>query len=212
LRHPADGGVRRPAAGQSRRGRRPLYRRSRIRVGPHHQTGQRRWHLDGGSGDGRARPSRLAEAGRARSAQRVRATHPAQPPAGGDPYANFISNHVPWDWSLSSGYLYPPAFAVTLIPLTWVGNDLAVRIWLFVIQAAVLASLVIVYRVIGAPRRAELLAVVAVLTTFSPLANSVYAGAMNSLLLLLLAGGWACWQRRQDLAGGVLVGTAAIFK
>src|SRR5207302_1306490 len=60
---------------------------------------------------------------------------------GGDPYANFIRNHVPWDWSLSSGYLYPPAFAVTLIPLTWVSNDLAVRIWLFLIQAAVLTSL-----------------------------------------------------------------------
>src|SRR5947207_4264062 len=132
--------------------------------------------------------------------------------AGGDPYANFISNHVPWDWSLSSGYLYPPAFAVTLIPLAWVGNDLAVRIWLFVCQAAVLASLVIVYRVIGAPRRAELLAVFAVLTTFFPLANSVFAGAMNSVLLLLLTGAWACWQRRQDIAGGVLVGAAAIFK
>jgi len=131
---------------------------------------------------------------------------------GGDPYANFIRNHVPWDWSLSSGYLYPPAFAVTLIPLTWVSNDLAVRIWLFLIQAAVLASLVIIYRVIGWPRRAELLAVVAVLTTFFPLANTVYAGAMNSLLLLLLTGSWACWQRRQDIATGALVGIAAIFK
>src|SRR2546427_4323509 len=131
--------------------------------------------------------------------------------SGGDPYANFIRNHVPWDWSLSSGYLYPPAFAITLIPLTWVSNDFAVRIWLFLIQAAVPASLVIVYRVIGTPRRAELLGVVAVLTTFFPLANSVFAGAMNSFLLLLLTGGWACWQRRQDIAGGVLVGIAAIF-
>ena len=131
---------------------------------------------------------------------------------GGDPYANFIHNHVPWDWSLSSGYLYPPAFAVTLIPLTWVSNDLAVRIWLFLIQAAVLASLVIIYRVIGWPRRAELLAVVAVLTTFFPLANTVYAGAMNSLLLLLLTGSWACWQHRRDIATGALVGIAAIFK
>ncbi|HLB77934.1 MAG TPA: glycosyltransferase family 87 protein [Candidatus Dormibacteraeota bacterium] len=131
---------------------------------------------------------------------------------GGDPYANFIRNHVPWDWSLSSGYLYPPAFAITLIPLTWVSNDFAVRIWLFLIQAAVPASLVIVYRVIGTPRRAELLGVVAVLTTFFPLANSVFAGAMNSLLLLLLTGAWACWRRRQDLAGGVLVGIATIFK
>ncbi|TME25466.1 MAG: DUF2029 domain-containing protein [Chloroflexi bacterium] len=131
---------------------------------------------------------------------------------GGDPYADFIRNHVPWDWSLSSGYLYPPAFAVTLIPLTWISNDLAVRIWLFVIQAAVLASLVIIYRVIGSPRRAEMLAVVAVLTTFFPLANTVFAGTMNSLLLLLLTGAWACWLRRRDVVSGALVGIAAIFK
>jgi hypothetical protein len=131
---------------------------------------------------------------------------------GGDPYADFIRSHVPWDWSLSSGYLYPPAFAVTLIPLTWVSNDLAVRIWLLLIQAAVLASLLIVYRVIGRPRRAELLAMVAVLATFFPLANTVLAGTMNSLLLLLLAAAWACWLRRRDAATGVLIGAAAIFK
>ncbi len=131
---------------------------------------------------------------------------------GGDPYANFVRNHVPWDWSLSSGYLYPPAFAVILIPLTWISNDLAVRIWLFLIQAAVLASLLIIYRVIGRPSRAELLALVAVLTTFFPLANTVLAGTMNSLLLLLLTGAWASWHRRRDVAGGVLVGAAAVFK
>jgi hypothetical protein len=132
--------------------------------------------------------------------------------SGGDPYANFVRNHVPWDWSLSSGYLYPPAFAVTLIPLTWVSNDLAVRIWLLLIQAAVLASLLIIYRAIGRPSRSELLALVGVLTTFFPLANTVLAGTMNSLLLLLLTAAWACWLRRRDVAGGVLVGTAAIFK
>src|SRR6266446_5819918 len=132
--------------------------------------------------------------------------------SGGDPYANFIRNHVPWDWSLSSGYLYPPAFAVTLIPLTWVSNDLAVRIWLFLIQAAVVASLLIVYRMIGKPRRAELLALVAVLTTFFPLANTVLAGTMNSLLLLLLTAAWARWLRRRDATGGVLIGVAAVFK
>jgi len=132
--------------------------------------------------------------------------------SGGDPYANFIRNHVPWDWSLSSGYLYPPAFAVFLIPLTWVSNDLAVRIWLVLIQAAVAASLLIVYAVIGRPRRSELLCLAAVLTTFFPLANTVLTGSMNTLLLLLLTGAWACWQRRQDVRSGVLVGVAAVFK
>jgi hypothetical protein len=51
-----------------------------------------------------------------------------------------------------------------------------------------------------------------VLTTFIPLANTVLAGTMNSLLLLLLTGAWACWLRRRDAASGVLVGAAAIFK
>jgi hypothetical protein len=132
--------------------------------------------------------------------------------SGGDPYANFIRSHVPWDWSLSSGYLYPPAFAVILIPLTWVPNDLAVRIWLLVIQAAVAASLLIVYRVIGRPRRGELLCLAAVMTTFFPLSSTVLTGSMNSLLLLLLTGAWAGWQRRKDVLSGVLVGGAAVFK
>jgi hypothetical protein len=131
---------------------------------------------------------------------------------GGDPYANFVRNHVPWDWSLSSGYLYPPAFAVFLIPLTWVSNDLAVRIWLVLIQAAVAASLLIVYGAIGRPRRGELLCLAAVMTTFFPLASSVLTGTMNSLLLLLLTGAWATWQRRQDVRSGVLIGAAAVFK
>lgn len=132
--------------------------------------------------------------------------------SGGDPYANFVRNHVPWDWSLSSGYLYPPAFAVFLIPLTWVQNDLSVRIWLVLIQAAIAASLLIIYAVIGRPRRAELLCLAAVMTTFFPLASSVLTGTMNSLLLLLLTGAWATWQQRKDVVSGVLVGSAAVFK
>jgi hypothetical protein len=132
--------------------------------------------------------------------------------SGGDPYANFISNHVKGDWSLSSGYLYPPAFAVFLVPLTWVQNDLAVRIWLLLIQGCVAASLLIVYAVIGRPRRGEVLCVAAVMTTFFPLASSVLTGTMNSLLLLLLTGAWACWQRRKDVRSGIFIGAAAVFK
>src|SRR5207245_29153 len=79
-------------------------------------------------------------------------------------------------------------------------------------QAAVLASLVMIYRSIGVPRRAEVLAVVAVLTTFFPLANTVLAGTMNSILLLLLTAGWAGWLRRRDVLTGALVGVAAVFK
>jgi len=131
---------------------------------------------------------------------------------GGDPYGDFTRTHVPWDWSLNSGYIYPAIFAAVLVPLTWIGNDLAVRIWLLLIQAAVVASVVIVYWRIGRPKRAEVLALVAVLSTFFPLINTMWTGAMNAILLLLLTAAWAGWSRGRDATSGVLVGVAALFK
>ncbi|HEY9286394.1 MAG TPA: glycosyltransferase family 87 protein [Candidatus Dormibacteraeota bacterium] len=130
----------------------------------------------------------------------------------GDPYANFIRTRVPWDWSLNSGYIYPPAFAATLVPLTWISNDLAVRIWLLLIEVAVVVSLLIMYRSIGLPSRTELLALVAVLVTFFPLINSAMTGTMNALILLLLTGAWAAWRSRRDRASGVTIAVAAVFK
>lgn len=132
--------------------------------------------------------------------------------SGGDPYAAFIHTRVPWDWSLSSGYVYPPLFAAILVPLTWVSNDLAVRIWLVLMQLAVLASLVLIYRRIGPPSRGELLCLVAVLATFFPLISSALTGTMNALLLLLLTAAWSAWLARRDVPSGVLTGVAAVFK
>jgi hypothetical protein len=131
---------------------------------------------------------------------------------GGDPYADLIRTHVPWDWSLNSGYVYPPAFAALLIPFTFIGNDPAVRMWLLLIQAAVVASLLIVYAMVGRPSRRELLCLVAVTTTFLPLAASVWTGAMNSILLLMLTVAWALWLKRRDSSSGAMIGLAAVFK
>ncbi|HET9849896.1 MAG TPA: glycosyltransferase family 87 protein [Candidatus Dormibacteraeota bacterium] len=131
---------------------------------------------------------------------------------GGDPYAAYAHTHVAWDWSLSSGYLYPPVFAAFLLPLTLISNDLAVRLWLVLMQLAVIASLLIIYRTIGRPSRGELLGLVAVLTTFFPLISSALTGSMNALLLLLLTGAWAAWHARRDAASGVLTGIGAVFK
>ena len=131
---------------------------------------------------------------------------------GGNPYGDFLRNHLPWDWSLSSGYLYPPAFAALLIPLTWLPGDIAVRLWLLLIQGMVLGSLLVIYAVIGRPSRREFLALTAVVTSFFPLAASVWTGAMNTLLLFLLTLAWAFWLRRRDLLAGGLIGAAAVFK
>lgn len=131
---------------------------------------------------------------------------------GGNPYGDFLRNHLPWDWSLSSGYLYPPAFAALLIPLTWLPADTAVRLWLLLIQGMVLASIAVVYATIGRPSRQEALALTAVVTSFFPLAASVWTGAMNTVLLFLLTLAWAAWLRRRDVAAGALIGAGAVFK
>ena len=131
---------------------------------------------------------------------------------GGDPYGAFLHTHVPWDWSLSSGYVYPPFFAAILLPLTWLSNDLAVRIWLLLMQVAVIASVAIIYRRIGWPSRGELVGLLAVLVTFFPLISSALTGTMNAVLLLLMTGAWAAWAARRDVASGVLTGIAAVFK
>ncbi len=132
--------------------------------------------------------------------------------SGRDPYADFERTHVPWDWTLSSGYIYPPAFAGALVPLTWIPTDLAVRLWLVLLQAMVVASLLIVYRAIGRPGRGELLCMAAVTTTFFPLAANLYAGAVNPALLVLLTAAWAAWRRHRDVGSGALLAAAAVIK
>lgn len=131
---------------------------------------------------------------------------------GGDPYASFDRTHVPWDWTLSSGYLYPPAFAAILAPLTVIPNGLAVRIWLLLMLGMMVGSLGIVYRVLGPPRGSELLSIVLIFVTSYPVTATLLTGAMNPVLLLLLALAWAAWMRRQDVAAGSVVGAAIAIK
>ena len=131
---------------------------------------------------------------------------------GGDPYADFERTHVPWDWTLSSGYLYPPAFAALLAPFTVIPDGLAVRAWLLIMLACMVGSLAIVYRVLGPPRLPELFCMVLVFVTFFPVTATLMTGAMNPVLLLLLTLSWAAWLRRRDLAAGSALGAAIAVK
>src|SRR5438094_855927 len=66
------------------------------------------------------------------------------------------------------------------------------------------------------PGQVALSALIGILLAFYAgrflLPNTVLAGTMNSVLLLLLTAGWASWLRRRDVVTGALVGVAAIFK
>lgn len=131
---------------------------------------------------------------------------------GGDPYADFDRTHTQQDWTLSSGYLYPPAFAALLAPFTVVPNGLAVRMWLLLMLAMILGSLVLVYRMLGPPGPAEALCMVLILVTFFPVTATLLTGAMNPVLLLLLTLAWAAWLRRRDAVAGGVVGAAIVIK
>jgi hypothetical protein len=131
---------------------------------------------------------------------------------GGDPYTDFYRTHVPWDWTLSSGYLYPPAFAASLAPLTVLPNALVVRAWLLLMLALMVGSLAMVYRVLGPPRLAELLCLAVIMVTFFPVTATLLTGAMNPVLLLLLTLTWAAWLRRRDTISGVALGAAIAIK
>lgn len=131
---------------------------------------------------------------------------------GGDPYADFERTHVPWDWTLSSGYLYPPAFAALLAPFTVLPNELVVRVWLLVMLAMMIGSLAIVYRVLGPPRAGELLCLVLLTITFLPVTATLQTGAMNPVLLLLLTLAWAAWLEARDGMAGAAIGSAIAIK
>jgi hypothetical protein len=131
---------------------------------------------------------------------------------GGDPYADFDRTHTQQDWTLSSGYLYPPAFAALLAPFTVIPNGLAVRVWLLLMLAMIVGSLVLVYRVLGPPGPAEALCLVLILTTFFPVAATLLTGAMNPVLLLLVTVAWAAWLRRRDTVAGAALGASIVIK
>jgi hypothetical protein len=131
---------------------------------------------------------------------------------GGDPYADFDRTHTKQDWTLSSGYLYPPAFAALLAPFTVIPNGLAVRIWLLLMLAMIIGSLVLVYRMLGPPGPAEALCLLFILVTFFPVTATLLTGAMNPVLLLLVTVTWAAWLRRRDTVAGAALGASIVIK
>jgi hypothetical protein len=123
-----------------------------------------------------------------------------------------------WWWSNTHGqgaYLYPPLFAVALVPLTWLSNQAAGAIWLVVLSLAVVGFILAMVHVLQRPLRLETAALVAIPVLAGaregPI-SSIQFGQPDILLLLLLTlSVWAALRQR-DIAAGVLLGLAVCVK
>lgn len=130
--------------------------------------------------------------------------------AGGDPYENRAvdaaaqAEHVR---KSVNPYFYPPPFLLTV---AWVGPvslQTGYELWFALNEALLLVALAIGVRSFGVP----MWGVAALLWTWSPIPDNAWMGQANLLALVPALAGLAVAQRR-PLAGGVLVGTAAMLK
>lgn len=112
-------------------------------------------------------------------------------------------------------FVYPPFFAILLIPLSYLSYNAAWWVFTFLSHAAYFASLAFIIRLLR--RDDEPLAcwwgfLLTLSAAFFPLMKSYSAGQMNTFMLLAIT--WAAWEasRRRDLRVGVILGLGAAVK
>lgn len=112
-------------------------------------------------------------------------------------------------------FVYPPFFALVLIPLSRVSYETAWMIFTLLSHAAYLGSLGLLVRILD--REAERPGfwwgvLLALSGCFYPLFKTYSAGQMNTFMLGVLTGGWYLLQNKRDKAAGILLGLGAAVK
>jgi len=128
---------------------------------------------------------------------------------GTDIYADFKRSWGTQAWVVA--YIYPPFFALVLAPLTSLGLLAAARIWLLAVQAAFIASLVLILRIhpelTRGGRRLLLLASLGFMPVYL---NLKFQQVATVWLLLITATLWAALRRRTGLAGAFIAAAASL--
>jgi alpha-1,2-mannosyltransferase len=116
-----------------------------------------------------------------------------------------------------SPYVYPPIFAVELIPLTFLPLPVATVIWSAFTMACLLAAAYLLVGLLfpGASGWAKLVAVLmlgAIITFFQPARSTLYFGQADALLLLLMTLGLAAFARGRDRSAALWLAAAIAIK
>ncbi len=114
-------------------------------------------------------------------------------------------------------YLYPPALAALLAPVSFIPRPTLILLWQLGLVAALTASAVILSRLVcstipNAAQRLSPLIVFPFLAFWPPTLDGILWGQVNGYILLLLVGAAYSATCRDDRASGIAVGLAAALK
>ena len=112
-------------------------------------------------------------------------------------------------------FVYPPFFALALIPLHWMRADIAWMVFTALSHAAFFLALALLIRSLRRPGEDVLLwwgASLLAASLFDPLQATFMAGQVNTFLLLLFCASWRLWAKGRTGWAGALLGLGAAVK
>ena len=112
---------------------------------------------------------------------------------------------TPWT---QAGYLYPPLTAILVMPLSGLGYVAARKAWFLLMAAVLVATAMILGRVIGTSRGGVVVALV-FLAVMGNLEENLVLGQPNPLILFFLVVSLWAAQRRKTPGEGLGIGVAA---
>lgn len=114
-------------------------------------------------------------------------------------------------------YVYPPALALALVPLTALSLPLATAVWLAVLVGCVIGTAWCLATLVASRRAGDFWLLVALLTLgialFKPVRGALtFSKQVDPLIMVLLAGTVLAFARRRDGWAGILLGLAIAIK
>lgn len=108
-------------------------------------------------------------------------------------------------------YLYPPLFAIAMLPLTWLSYPAAFAAWL-AMNVLFLAASLAIFLTGRRPRPLVTAGCILVAGAFYPVWHHLKIGQSSLLVLLLLTAAYALLRARRDTAAGLVLSGAILLK
>jgi hypothetical protein len=131
--------------------------------------------------------------------------------------AGYVTGGLGRQPTAQTAYVYPPALALALIPLTVLPLQAAQSLWLAVLFGSVVGTAWCLASLVAARHGGAFWGIVAVLavalTMFKPVRGALtFSKQVDPLIMLLLAATILALTRRRDTAAGIVLGLAVAVK
>lgn len=108
---------------------------------------------------------------------------------------------------------HPPPVALLCLPFGWLSYEYAAIVWFIFELICLSLSIVFLLRWLGVEKRVVLASLSALLILiWPPITSELFLGQLNALLFFLMVGAWQALRSRNDIRGGVFLGTAIAVK